>query len=55
MIPRAEQLLDVTYRGAQLNVEKLIDAGILRQLRGGSYGKSYIAEEILRVVSDQTG
>lgn len=52
-IPKAQKILGVTYRSAQLNVEKLVRAGILRQLGESSYGKTYVAEEILRLVSDR--
>ncbi|MBI4494837.1 MAG: Fic family protein [Chloroflexi bacterium] len=51
-IPKAEKLLGVTYRSAQLNVEKLVAAGILRQVGTASYGKTYLAGEILRIVSE---
>lgn len=33
-IPKAQRVLGVTYRSAQLNVEKLVAAGVLRELRG---------------------
>ena len=49
-IPEAERLLDVTYRSAKLNVEKLVDAGILSQVGDADYGKTYIANEILEVI-----
>lgn len=49
-IPEAERLLDVTYRSAKRNVEKLVDAGILSQVGDADYGKTYIANEILEVI-----
>jgi Fic family protein len=49
-IPEAERLLDVTYRSAQLNVEKLVDADILRQVGEADYRKTFVAREILEVV-----
>jgi len=51
-IPRAQQLLKITYHAAQSNVERLVAAGILRQVGEGSYGKMFLAEEILRIVSE---
>jgi len=53
-IPQARDLLGVTYRTAQLNVAKLVTAGILRQLGDATYDKVYAAEEILRIVSDDS-
>lgn len=49
-IPEAERLLGVTYRSAQLNVEKLVDADILRQVGEADYRKTFVAGEILDVV-----
>ena len=54
-IPEAERLLGVTYRSAQLNVEKLVDADILRQVGEGDYRKTFVAGEILDVVGTQVG
>jgi Fic family protein len=52
-IPRAQELLGVTYRGAKLNVEKLVQEGILHQGGDSSYGKTFIAEEILQIIEEQ--
>jgi len=49
-IPQAQHMLNVTYHSAQLNVEKLVKAGILRQMGEASYGKMFLAEEILQVI-----
>jgi len=49
-IPEAQRLLDVTYRSAKLNVEKLVNAGILGQVGEADYGKTFVASEILEVV-----
>ncbi len=46
-IPQAAKMLDVTYRGAQQNVEKLVAHGILRQLQDGPRGKVFIAMDIV--------
>ncbi|MGB6017656.1 MAG: Fic family protein, partial [Nodosilinea sp.] len=51
-IPQAEKILDVTYRSAQLNVEKLVEAGILIQIDEASYNRVFIAPEILRIVGE---
>ncbi len=40
------------YLSAQLSVDRLVKAGIVRQLGHSSYGKTFIAEEILRVMGD---
>jgi Fic family protein len=49
-IPQAQRLLEVTYRSAKLTVEKLAQAGILRQMGESTYGKTYLAEAILEAV-----
>ncbi|MEW6387078.1 MAG: hypothetical protein AB1491_06145 [Thermodesulfobacteriota bacterium] len=40
----------MTYRSAKLTVEKLVQAGILRQMGESTYGKTYLAEAILEAV-----
>jgi Fic family protein len=54
-IPQAQAVLGTTYRGAQLNVQKLVEHGILRPLGDATYGKLYIAEAILAVLRDGGG
>jgi len=49
-IPEAQRLLDVTYRSANLNIKKLVDAGILNQVGEADYGKTFVASEILEVI-----
>jgi Fic family protein len=49
-IPQAETLLEITYRSAQRNVEKLVQVGILRQIGEASYGKMYAADDVLKVI-----
>jgi Fic family protein len=51
-IPEAQRLLDVTYRSAQRNVERLVEANILRQVSESSYGKIFVAPEILGVIGE---
>jgi Fic family protein len=48
-IPRAQRILGVTYRSAQLNVEKLVQVGILRATDNGRYGRSFVAQDVLRI------
>ena len=42
----------MTYHSAQRNVQKLLGAGIIRQVGDAPYGKTYVAEEILRIVTE---
>ena len=54
-IPQAEHLLGVTYRSAKLNINKLVDIGILQLWEDKSYGKTFIARDIVRIVSEDFG
>lgn len=49
-IRRAKEIMDVSYRSAQQNVEKLVNAGILVQASEGSYGKIFIAPKVLQII-----
>jgi Fic family protein len=51
-IPEAQRLLGVTYPSAQRNVQKLVEAGILRQAGESSYGRTFVATEILQVIGE---
>jgi Fic family protein len=51
-IPEAQRLLGVTYPSAQRNVQKLVEAGILRQVGESSYGRTFVATEILQVIGE---
>lgn len=51
-IPQAQTIMDVSYRSAQQNVEKLVNAGILVQASEGSYGKIFIAPKVLQVIGE---
>jgi Fic family protein len=51
-IPQAAEVLDMTYQGANRNVEKLVSAGILRRLSPNQHHKFFVADRILRVVSE---
>ena len=55
IIPESQRLLDVTYRSAQRNVEKLVEAGVLQQVGDASYGKTFFAPEILQNIGEEEG
>jgi Fic family protein len=46
----AEKMLGVTPRAAQLNIEKLIRVGILREATGKQRNRIYVASGIIQVV-----
>ncbi len=56
-IPRAQRALGMkSYRGARQVVEKLVKLGLLMPLDDRSYGKSYLASEILlKIFAEQSG
>lgn len=54
-IPQAQRILDVTYVSAQRNVEKLVEAGILKQLGTSTYDRTYAALGILNIISERRG
>lgn len=49
-VPQAAQLLDVTYRSAQQNVDRLVRNGILREVTGQKRNRIFISDEIVRAV-----
>lgn len=49
-VATAAQTLKVTRRAAQLNVDKLREAGILREVTGRQRNRVYVAEEIVSLV-----
>ncbi|NER03690.1 MAG: Fic family protein, partial [Okeania sp. SIO3C4] len=51
-IPQAQEILSVTYPSAQKNIEKLVTAGILVQARDASYGKVFLAPEVLKIIGE---
>jgi Fic family protein len=54
-IPEAQRILGVKqYHTARKSIEKLVAAGILKQVGESSYGRSFIAEEILQTVGEGT-
>ena len=46
----ARSALGVTFRSAQLNVEKLVNAGILKEIPGRKYGRIFVAHEVLDIL-----
>lgn len=54
-IPQAAKLLGVTYPSAQRNVEKLVESGILRPLTENIYGRLFVADAILQVLTAPRG
>lgn len=49
-IPRAQQILGVTYPSAKVHVDKLVRAGILSAFGSRSYGKAFAAGAILQII-----
>ena len=49
-IPIAKTILGVSYPGAKYNVEKLVKAGILKQINDTSYNRLFVAKEILDII-----
>lgn len=49
-IALAQKRLNITPRSAQLNVEKLVAEGILREVTGRRRGRLFVADEVLRTV-----
>lgn len=49
-VPQAAKALKVTQRSAQSNINKLIKAGILREITGQQRYRVFIAPEIIRVI-----
>ena len=48
--PRAAKLLGVTWRSAQQNIDKLVEANILREITGRRRNRIFLAEEIVRSI-----
>ena len=47
-----EQHLGVSFRTAQLHVNKLVKAGILREVTGRARDRVYVANEIIRTIEE---
>lgn len=50
-VPKAAEVLQITYPPAKTNVLKLVAAGILQEIEGVGGTKLYVAAEILRTVN----
>jgi Fic family protein len=53
-IPRAQDILDVTHRAATLNIDKLVDAGIVHEIGHGRRPRTFIAPAIIDAVEGRT-
>ena len=51
-IPQAQQMLQVTYPSALRTVERLLEANVVTQLGDSSYGRTYVAGEILSIIGE---
>lgn len=49
-IPQAARVLGLSYPAAGNNVEKLVQADILKPMRRRTYGKPYVAQDILDII-----
>lgn len=49
-VARARSLLEVTTRAAQLNIDKLVNAGILREVTGKARNRAWVADQIIWVI-----
>ena len=52
-IPQAQELLGVTYRSAQQNAARLVETGILSPANGKSYGRAFVAREVLQISQEE--
>jgi len=50
---RASHKLSITHRSAQLNIDKLVAAGILTEATGQKRNRLYIAPEILSIIEER--
>jgi hypothetical protein len=46
------ETLGVTYRAAQLNVEKLADAGVLKEIHG-AHPRTFFAPEVIQILEQR--
>jgi Fic family protein len=49
-IAMAQNVLGITFRAASLNVQKLVDAGILQEITGRERNRVFVAQEILSLL-----
>jgi Fic family protein len=53
-IPRAAALLGITHRAARLNIDKLVELGVLQEIGQRARNKLFLAADILRTVEGGT-
>jgi Fic family protein len=51
-VPGAATALGLSFPAAQNNVDKLVEAGILREMTGKAKNRVYVADEILRLLDE---
>lgn len=51
--PRAVYRLDITPCSAQLNIDKLVCAGILREVRGRKRNQVFLAADSVRIIEEE--
>ncbi|MFH1738167.1 MAG: Fic family protein [bacterium] len=51
-VSRASELLEVTPSTAKANIDKLIEAGILREITGHKRNRVYVAEQIIQTIEE---
>jgi Fic family protein len=49
-VPQAATILDVTYRAAQNNIDRLVSAGILNDLEIGFRPRVFVAPEVFAII-----
>ncbi len=49
-VSKARERLGVTFRSAQLNIDKLVQAGILKEVTGHTRNRVFVATEVLRTI-----
>jgi Fic family protein len=54
-IMKAVRILGVTHRAAMLNVQKLLDAGVVVEVESASRTRMFLAPEILRTINGESG
>lgn len=54
-IPQARRILGASYVTAQRCMQRLVDAGVVRQASEGSYGRVFVAAEVLAVIGEPAG
>jgi Fic family protein len=53
-VAQAARLLNITVTAAQNNIDKLVNAGVLREVTGQKRNRIYIADSIMHVAGDES-